>query len=88
MTVISTENPWPLRPWVVAATTSRRLGEQLKVDNGLGTMTHSSSDTVVTSVTSTNDDDILALCTDVCIVLELRVEKRFGVELYAHQSDK
>ena len=65
MAVISAENPGPLGPWVVAATTSRRLGKQLKVDNRLGTVAHGSADTVITSVTSANNNDILALRADV-----------------------
>jgi len=82
MAVVGTEDPGPLRPWVVATTTGRRLGQQLKVDHGLGTMAHSSSDTVVTSITTTNDDDVLALRIDVAAaVLEVGIEECLSVEL-------
>jgi RNase P/RNase MRP subunit p30 len=44
-------------------------------------MTHGRADTIITSITSADDDDILALCIDVSAVLKVRVEERFRVHL-------
>ena len=44
-------------------------------------MAHGSTDTVVTSVTTTNDDDVLAFGGDVVTVLELRIKQGLRVEL-------
>lgn len=44
-------------------------------------MAHGCSNTIITSVTTANHDDIFSLGTDVGIVLQLRVQEGFGVEL-------
>ena len=69
MTVVSTEDPGPLGPWVVACTASWWLGQQLEVRDGLRTVTHRCTDAVVSGVTTSDDDDVLALCTNVAVVL-------------------
>jgi hypothetical protein len=79
VTVVNTVDTGPLRPGVVTSTLGRRLRKQLKVDNRLGTVTNGSTDTVVTSVTTTNDNNVLVLGRDVLAVRKTRVEKRFGV---------
>jgi len=65
VTVVDTVDARPLRPGVVTSTLSRRLRKQLKVDNGLGTVTDGSTDTIVTSITTTNDNNVLVLGRDV-----------------------
>jgi len=57
--------PGPLGPGVVTPSAHRGLGQELKVDDRFGAMTHRGSNTVITSITTTNDNDVLALCTDV-----------------------
>ena len=42
-------------------------------------MTHSSTDTVIASIATTDNDDVLALCIDVAAILQLRVEQGFGI---------
>ena len=79
VTVVDTVDARPLRPGVVAGTLRRRLRQQLEVDNVLGTVANRSTNAVVTSVTTTNDDDVLALGGDVCLVGKLRVEQRLRV---------
>lgn len=79
--VIRTEDTWPLGPWVVTPTASWRLGQQLEVGDGLRAVTHRGSDAIVSGVTTANNNDILALCADVVVVLQLRVEKGFRVHL-------
>jgi hypothetical protein len=79
VTVVDTVDARPLRPGVVAGTLRRRLREQLEVDDVLGTVTNGSTNAVVTSVTTTNDDDVLALGGDVCLVGKLGVEQRLRV---------
>ena len=44
-------------------------------------MTHGSTNTIVTSITTTNDNDILALGADVGAVLKLGVEQGLRVKL-------
>ncbi len=79
--VVGTKDARPLWPRVVATAEHRRLGQQLKVRDGLRAVAHRGTDTVVTGVTTTDHDDILALRADVVAVLELGVEERLGVEL-------
>lgn len=64
------------------STSSGRLGQQLKVGDRLRAVTHGSSDTVVSSITTTDDDDVLALGTDVATVLKLRIKQRLRVQLH------
>jgi hypothetical protein len=52
VTIVRPEDPRPLRPWVVPTTRSRRPRQQLKVDYGLGTVTHGSANTVITRITT------------------------------------
>lgn len=87
VTIVGTEDPRPLRPGVVATTASRRLGKQLEVHDRLGAVTHGSSNTVVTSVATSDDDDILALCADVGAVSEFGIEEGLGVELEELHSE-
>jgi hypothetical protein len=77
--VVDSVDTGPLWPWVVAGALRRRLREQLEVDDVLGTVTDGSTNAVVTSVTTTDDDNVLALGGDVGIVGQLRVEQRLGV---------
>jgi hypothetical protein len=44
-------------------------------------VSHGSTDTVVAGVATTNDDDVLSLSAYVGVVLEFRVQERFGVQL-------
>jgi hypothetical protein len=77
--VVDTVDARPLRPRVVAGTLRRWLGEQLEVDDVLGTVANGSTNAIVTSITTTNHDNVLALGGDVSVVGELGVEKRLGV---------
>jgi hypothetical protein len=77
--VVNTVDTRPLRPRVVVGTLGGRLGQKLEVGNGLGTMTERSTNTIVTSVTTTDDNNILALGGDVGVVRKLRVKERLGV---------
>ena len=79
MTVVRTEDAGPLRPGVVAGALLRGLGQELEVDDGLGAVTDGGTDAVVTGVTTTDDDDVLALSRDVGLVGELGVEERLCV---------
>lgn len=74
--------PRPLWPRVVASAGRRWLGQQLEVCHRLRTMSHRSADAVVAGIASSDDDDILTLGADVLPILEMRVEKRSGVELH------
>jgi hypothetical protein len=77
--VVHTVDARPLRPWVVAGTLCRRLRKQLEVDDVLGTVANGSTNAVVTSVTTTNHDNVLALGGDVGIVGKLGVKQGLGV---------
>jgi hypothetical protein len=79
VTIVSPEDARPLWPWVVASTLGGRLRQQLEVDNRLGTMADRGTDTVITSVTTSNDNDVLVFGGDVCLVCELGVEEGLGV---------
>lgn len=67
--------PRPLGPGVIATATSRRLRQELEVGHRLGTVAHGSTDTIITSITTTNDDDVLALRVDVSAILQLRIKQ-------------
>jgi hypothetical protein len=69
----------PLWPWVVAAARSGRLRQEFKISDGLGTMTHCGPNTIITGVTTADDNDVFAFGTDIGVVLETRVYKRLGV---------
>ncbi|GKT49344.1 uncharacterized protein ColSpa_09525 [Colletotrichum spaethianum] len=77
--VVHTVDAGPLGPRVVAGTLRRGLGQELKVDDRLGSVADGGTDTVVTSVTTADDDDVLALGRDVGAVLKLGVEEGLGV---------
>jgi hypothetical protein len=79
--IVRSEDPRPLRPRVIPTPRSRRPRQQLKVDDGLGTVTHGSADTIVACVTSTDDDDVFTLRVDVAAFFEFGIEERLGVQL-------
>ena len=74
-------SPRPLRPRVIPASSRGWFRKKLKVGYGFCTMTHGSTNTIVTSITTTNDNDILALGADVGAVLKLGVEQGLRVKL-------
>ena len=84
VTVIGAEDTRPLGPWVIVSTAGWGFGQQLEIGHRLRTVAHRCSDTVVSSVTTTNDDDVLALGANVVVILQLRVEKRLCVHLFEH----
>lgn len=73
--------PRPLRPRIVSATRRGRLRKEFKVRDGLSTMPHSGANAVISSVSTSNNDDILALRADVLPVLQFRVKQRCSIEL-------
>ena len=87
VTIISPEDPWPLRPWVIRRAAGGRLGQELEVRDGLGPMSHGGTDTVVPSVTTSDNDNILALRADVVSVLELGIQQRLGIALQELHSE-
>lgn len=81
VTIIGPEDTGPLRPRVVATSRAWGLGKKLKVGNGLGTVAHGGSDTIVTSISTADNDDVLASSIDVVAVRELGVQERLSVQL-------
>jgi len=79
VTIVDTVDAGPLGPGVVTSTLSRRLRQQLEVDNRLGTVTDGGTNTIVTSITTTNDNNVLALGRDVLAVVKTRIKQRLGV---------
>jgi hypothetical protein len=79
VTVVNTVDTRPLRPRVVVGTLRRRLRKKLEVGDGLGTVAERGSDTIVTSVTTTNDNNVLVLGSNVSVVTKLGVKQRLGV---------
>lgn len=79
--IVRAEDPRPLWPRVIPSPRGRRHREQLKVDDGLGTVTHRGADTVVPSITSTDDDDVFILRVDVATFFEFSIKERLGVQL-------
>jgi hypothetical protein len=79
--IVRAEDPRPLWPRVIPSPRGRRPRQQLKVDDGLGTVTHRGADTVVPSITSTDDDDVFILRVDVAAFFEFSIKERLGVEL-------
>jgi hypothetical protein len=79
VTIVHTVDARPLGPGVVVGTLWWGLGKQLKVGNGLGTVTERSTNTIVTSITTTDDNNVLVLSGKVGVVSELGVQKRLGV---------
>jgi hypothetical protein len=79
VTIVDTVDTGPLGPWVVAGTLWGRLGQQLEVDDRLGTVADGGTNAVVTGITTTNDDNVLVLGGDVRTVSQLGVEERLGV---------
>jgi hypothetical protein len=79
VTVVNTVDARPLRPRVVVGTLRWGLRQKLEVGDRLGTVTERGSDTIVTSVTTTNNNNVLVLGSDVGFVAKLRVKQRLGV---------
>jgi hypothetical protein len=73
--------PRPLWPWVITPSSRGRFRQQLKVGDGLGSVSHRSTDTIVTGITTTNDDDVFPFGVDVIAVFELGIQKRLRVQL-------
>jgi hypothetical protein len=73
VTIVNTVDTRPLRPRVVVGTLRRRLRQKLEVGDGLGTVAERGSDTIVTSVTTTNDNNMLILGSNVGVITELGV---------------
>lgn len=48
-------------------------------------MTHGGTNTIITSITTTDDDDVFALGTDIAAVLQLGIEKCLCIELNTRQ---
>jgi hypothetical protein len=44
-------------------------------------MTHGRANAVIASVATSDHDDVLAPCIDICTILELRVQKRLRIQL-------
>jgi hypothetical protein len=82
VTIVRSEDPRPLRPRIIPASRSWRSRQQLKVDHRLGTMTHGSANTIVTSISSADDDDVFTFGVDVPAFFELGVEESLGVQLW------
>ncbi|KAH3688172.1 hypothetical protein WICPIJ_000814 [Wickerhamomyces pijperi] len=77
--VVDSEHTRPLRPWVVLGSLLWWLWQQFKVDDGLGSVSQSRADTIVTGITTTNDNHRLA--TD--LLRDLRkivIQQSLGVE--------
>src|SRR5271170_6422377 len=79
VTVIDLERTRPLRPGIVGGTSGGRALKKLEVHNGDRAMTDRRSDTIVSGITTTNDNDLLALCGDVVSILQIRVHQALGV---------
>src|SRR5579859_1979792 len=73
VTVVDLECARPLRPWVVWGAGGRWALEKLKVDNRCSAMTDRSTDTIVTSITTADDDDLLALGRDKIAILQVGI---------------
>jgi hypothetical protein len=71
VTVIGPEDLRPLWPWVIRRTAGRRSGQEFEIRNRLGPVSHGGSDAVVSGVTASDNDDVLAPRADVAFVLEL-----------------
>lgn len=80
--------PRPLRPRIVSATRRGRLRKEFKVRDGLSTMPHSGANAVISSVSTSYNDDILALRADVLPVLQFRVKQRCSIELKTKKCQK
>ena len=63
--IIHTVDARPLGPWVVSSTLLGRLREQFEVRHGLGPVADRSTNTVVTRVTTANNNDMLIFSGDV-----------------------
>ena len=79
VTIVSSEDTGPLWPWVVASTLSWGLGQQLEVDDRLGAVANGSTNAVVTSITTSDDNNVLVLGRNVSIVSQFGVQERLGV---------
>lgn len=67
--VVRAEDARPLGPGVVVSAASWGLGKELEVGDRFSTVTHRGTNAVVACVATADDDDVLALCVDVRIVL-------------------
>ncbi|EDK42380.1 conserved hypothetical protein [Lodderomyces elongisporus NRRL YB-4239] len=78
VTVINSKDPWPLRPWIILGSRGRWLWQQLEIGHRFGSMTSRSTQTIITSVTSTNNNNVFTfkLLTNVC---QLIFQKSLGV---------
>lgn len=69
------DTPRPLGPRVITATQRGWFREQLEVSNRLGAVPHGRAYTVISRITTADDDNILALCIYVVVIFELRIQK-------------
>lgn len=70
----------PLRPRIVLGTLIRCFRHHLKLCHRFGTETDGSSDTVITGVAASDDNNVFALGIDVGMILKIGIQKtlRYG----------
>ena len=64
---------WPLRPRVVICTSIWCFGHHFYLKNRFCAMSHRSSDTVISRITSANNDNVFSLCRNVCAIHQFHI---------------
>lgn len=75
VTIVCSEDSGPLRPGIIRGARNRWLRQKFKVRDRLGPVSHRGTNTVVSSIASSNHNDVLAFRLNVVPVLELRIKK-------------
>ena len=81
MTIVDSENTWPLRPGVVTSARVWRLRNDFQIDDALASMAHRRSDAVITGITTTDYNDVLILRVDEFAIGQLRIEQALGIPM-------
>ena len=75
LTIICFEDTRPLRPWIVCRTLCRRLRHHLKLCHRFCSETYTCTYTVVTGITTTDDQHMFIFCQFIRNFLEIRIQQ-------------
>lgn len=73
--------PGPLGPWVISSAFCRGFGKQFEIRDAACTVSHGRPNAIITSITTANDDHVLASGIDEVTVLKLGIHQRRCVQL-------
>ena len=79
LTVIGLADLRPFGPGIVLCSLVRSLGHHLDLGHRLGSVTDGSSHTVITGITTADDDHVLTLGLHIFFIFKVRIQQALGI---------